>query len=71
MIPDVDTIKIEIGDGGAAYNFGSEGGLCRSQFMRCNFENNISTGSGGSILNNGTNGICDPIFSNCEFKRNV
>ena len=61
----------EFGDGGAIYNLGSAGGFCQSEFMRCNFENNRSTGSGGSILNNGTRGTCDPIFSNCEFKQNI
>lgn len=62
---------IQLGDGGAVYNLGSAGGFCQSEFVRCNFENNNSTGSGGAVLNNGTSGTCDPIFSNCEFKQNV
>ena len=61
----------ELGDGGSVYNLGSAGGFCQAEFTRCNFENNRSTGSGGSILNNGSSGTCVPIFSNCEFKQNV
>jgi len=71
MIPDADTIKIEIGDGGAVYNLGSSGGSSLAKFERCNFENNRSTASGAAVLNNGSSGTCDPEFINCEFKQNV
>jgi len=71
MIPDADSIRIEIGDGGAVYNLGSAGGSSLGKFERCNFENNRSTASGAAVLNNGSSGTCDPIFKNCEFKQNV
>lgn len=61
-------------DGASLYNNGSFGGSCNFTMTDCRFEDNLAgweVGGGAAMFNNGIEGVCNPVLTNCTFIRQL
>lgn len=59
-------------DGGSIYSNGSFGGESNFTMTHCRFEDNFAgweVGGAAALFNNGIEGVCSPVITNCQFIR--